>query len=290
MSDVNMFWFLTSYLVAFGLEMARVVRRVSIPRFVILVAGVAGLIAHTFYLFAQGSKTGMPPLLSSTRDWILVLAWLVIVSYLTLTVLSRKLPVGVFLLPVVLILIGAAFFVSDVPKGQAEARDVAINNWTMLHAALLVFGITGVVVGFVLSMMYVVQHRRLKHHQPMVNNLALPNLQRLARLNRYAVVISIPLLTLGMLCGVVTGLWPREGPNPISFVDPVVLTSSVVWLVMIVFLVWLLATKRPAGKQVAWITIWAFGFLLATLIGLEVLTGGHRRPSPPGINTLTTWH
>jgi ABC-type transport system involved in cytochrome c biogenesis permease subunit len=215
-----------------------------------------------------------------------VLAWLVIVSYLTLTALNRRLPVGVFLLPVVLILIGAAYFVSDLPnesvtpKGAATARDIA-NNWAMLHAALLVFGITGVVVGFVLSMMYVVQHRRLKHHQPMVNNLALPSLERLARLNRYAVVISIPLLTLGMFFGLV-GLWSRKGPNPISFVDPVVLTSSIVWLVMIVFLVWLLATKRPVGKQVAWITIWAFGFLLATLIGLEVLTGGHKRPSPLG--------
>jgi hypothetical protein len=49
----------------------------------------------------------------------------------------------------------------------------------------------------------------------------------------------------------------------------------VAWLVMVGFFVWLWRTDRPAGKQVAWLTIWAFGFLLVTLIGLLILAGGH---------------
>jgi uncharacterized membrane protein len=39
--------------------------------------------------------------------------------------------------------------------------------------------------------------------------------------------------------------------------------------------VWLLKTRRTAGRQVAWLTLWACGFLLVTLVGLQVLIGGN---------------
>ena len=38
--------------------------------------------------------------------------------------------------------------------------------------------------------------------------------------------------------------------------------------------VWLLTTRRSTGKQVAALTLWAGGFLLVILIGLQVLSGG----------------
>lgn len=279
MSNVTVFCFLASYLVAFGLEMARWVRRVSINRVVMLVAATAGMVAHTLYLFNRSGETGMPPLLSSTHDWMLVLAWLVVATYLFLTAVDRKLPLGVFLLPLVIFLIVMAYFVSDSPHinispDSSAAKELAYRGWIMLHATLLVFGITGVVVGFVLSVMYLYQHRRLKQHHTMANDLALPSLEKLAKLNRWSVIISVPLLTLGMLFGVFVGLLSRKGSNPISFVDPVVIGNGIVWLVMLVFFIWLLATRRPLGKQVAWTTIWAGGFLLVTVVSLQVLTGG----------------
>ena len=192
------------------------------------------------------------------------------------------------MLPLVLLLIAAAYFVSDVPSAHVVSdgntlRD-AFYHWAMLHASLLVIGIAGVVAGFVLSMMYLVQHRRLKHKQTMQSGMALPSLARIARLNWWAVVISVPLLTLGMATGVGLGVYTTQGPNPITFVDPVVIGNGIVWVLMVAFYCWLMFTRRPAGTQVAWLTIWAFGFLLVTLIGLQVLTDGgassvHRRPA-----------
>jgi len=46
--------------------------------------------------------------------------------------------------------------------------------------------------------------------------------------------------------------------------------------VMVAFFLWILRADRPGGKQIALRTLYAFGFLLVTLIGLQVLTGGHR--------------
>ena len=73
MSNVTVLWFLASYMVAFGLEIARWVRQISINRIVMLVAAAAGMVAHTIYLFNRSGQTEMPPLLSSTHDWMLVL-------------------------------------------------------------------------------------------------------------------------------------------------------------------------------------------------------------------------
>lgn len=146
----------------------------------------------------------------------------------------------------------------------------------MLHASFLVFGIAGVIIGFVFSLMYVVQHRRLKHRQPVQIGLSLPSLATLARLNWWSVVISIPLLTLGLLTGVRLVFLTQETAGPVGFGDPLVVGSVVVWMVMVAFFFWLLRTDNLGGKQIALRTLYAFAFLLITWIGLQILTGGHR--------------
>jgi len=208
-----------------------------------------------------------------------VLAWMIVLFVLFLAIVDRKLPVGLFLLPLVLLLIGAAYVVSDIPSTMAARDPVAgrevLRRWALLHTSLLTFGFGGVIVGFVLSLMYLVQHRRLKHKQAPQGGLTLPSLARLARCNWWAIVVAVPLLTLGMLSGIHLIYLTRTTADPISFRDPIVMASGIVWLVMMAFFGWLLWTPRPAGKQVAWLTLWAFGFLLVTLLGLQVLTGGH---------------
>lgn len=277
MANVTVFCFLASYFAAFVLDGTRLLRRTTVSRTVMLLFAAAGFVAHTVYLFVRAGQTDEPPLLSSTHDWVLVLAWLAIVFYLFLTLIDKNLPVGLFLLPVVLLLIGSTYLVSDeqnaVIAKNPQAMQDAMHNWAMLHASLLVFGIAGVILGFVLSLMYLFQHNRLKHHRVLKTGLQLPNLERLARLNWWSVVVSVPLLTLGMATGIGLAVYSQKGTEAISFTDPVVLINGIGWVVMIVFLVWLWRTHRPTGKHVAWMTLWAFGYLLFTLIGLQVLTG-----------------
>lgn len=275
-AKVTVFCFLASYVVALGLEGVRLLKQNSLNRVVMMAFALAGLVAHSAYLVIRSQKSGLPPLLSSSHDWMLVLAWITVLFYLVLTAVDRNLLVGLFLLPLVLVLIGSAYFVSDSPNTLMDAQP----QWKMLHASLLVLGIAGVIMGIVLSMMYLFQHYRLKNKHSMKPGLKLPNLERLARLNWWAVVLSVPLLTLGMATGVGLGWYSRQGETPLTFRDPVVLGNGLAWLVMIVFFGWLLTTKRPTGKQIAWLTVWASGFLLVTLIGLQMMSG----------RSLSTWH
>ncbi len=189
-AKVSVFCFLASYIVALGLEGVRLLKQTTINRVVMMAFALAGLAAHTIYLVIRSQKSGLPPLLSSSHDWMLVLAWITVLFYVVLTAVDRNLLVGLFLLPLVLILIGSAYFVSDSPNTLMDAQP----QWKMLHASLLVLGIAGVILGIVLSMMYLFQHYRLKNKHTMKPGLKLPNLERLARLNWWSVVLSVPLL------------------------------------------------------------------------------------------------
>ena len=288
--DVSVFCFLASYLCAFGLECRRLYRRTQLNRALALLFTMAGLVAHTVYLANRHPQTAMPPLLSSTHDWLLVLAWMAVLVYLFLAIADRELALGVFLLPVVLILVGTAYFVSRDPnqlvRETPDMREAAGRVWAMLHATLLVFGIAAVLFGFVLSLMYLVQHRRLKHKHARGPGLTLPNLERLVRLNKWAVVLALPLLTMGLLAGVALAWFAPGRPGTLALTDPVVIVSGIAWLVMVAFFGWFAATpaRRTSGKQVAWLTVVAFGFLLVTLLGLQVLgvDSKHAAVSLPG--------
>lgn len=278
-AKVTVLCFLASYLVAFVMELLRLLGRSTLSRFVMIGFGIAGLTAHTMYLYARSRETHLPPLLSSTHDWMLVLAWLLVLIYLFLTTFDRDLALGVFILPLVLVLIGATYFMSQSPNELLNAQ----RGWKMLHAAFLVFGMGGVALGFVSGVMYVAQHRRLKTRHGSQSGWKMPSLERLAQFNRWSVMASFPLLTLGMLTGVLLGVMSQRAAHPVSFADPVVIASAMTWLLLFGLFTWLLRHRRPSGRHVAWLTIFAFGFLMLTLVGLQVLTGSH-------VMHIETWH
>ncbi len=282
MSNVSVFCFLASYVVAFALELTRLLRRSSIRWYAIVAVSLAGFIAHTVYLFVQSGQKELPPLLSSMQDWVLVLAWIAILFYLFASLIDREFALGVFLLPLVLLLIVSAYFVSadtNFLVSTDNPEQAALKRLAITHAGLLVFGIAGVLVGFAMSLMYLYQHRRLKHKQSLREGFSLPSLARLAKWNWWAVMVSVFLLTLGMASGIGLGFQSSGSPSPVTWTDPVVLASGLTWVAMIVFVVWLVKSRHPAGRKVAMLTIWAFGFLLVTLVGTlmfaERIGAGH---------------
>lgn len=270
LSNVTWFCFFASYLCVAALEVARIRQKSPVIRWAALGFGLAGFLAHTAYLFERSRMAELPPLLSSAHDWLLVLAWLGMLMYLFVGLLDRDLTFGLFLIPVVIGVVIAARFVSDTTNASLNAQ----RSWGMLHAAMWVLGAAGVVVGLVLSVMYLLQHRRLRQKSDLHDGLQLPSLERLGRLNWWAVVISVPLLTIGMVTGVGLSLFTRTPESTVALTQPGILISAVVWTTMMALFVWLLVARRTPGRLVAWRTVWAAGFLLVTLIVLQVFNRG----------------
>jgi len=268
---VHLYCFLLSYLVAFGAELAQIIRsRSSAGKMVVVVAMIAGLVAHTSYLFARFQDSGLPPLIGSSHDWLLVLAWLGIAVSLSLAAFSRS-SLAMFILPAVLVLVLLATVVDSSPSELGRA--VEARRWGMLHAATLVIGIGLVLAATGVALMYLLQYQKLRGHIRWVKKLKLPSLERLNTLNRGLVVACVPLLTIGLLTGVVL-VFRTDKAGEFRWSEPIVWGTIMVWLAMVVRLALLLRASELRGRTVARLTLMAGGFLVLTLTGLTLLAGG----------------
>lgn len=257
-----MFCFFASYGLALVLEGTQFLRR-SIPlRALTLGFAAAGLLAHTVYLVVRSRQVDLPPLLGSTHDWLLVLAWLTAVFYLGVQVWDLKLSLGIFVLPLILVLTGTARFVNMAPN----PRIGGIYWWSLAHASMWVLGIGGMTLALAVSLMYLVQHKRLKHHVAELPALHLLSLERLGRLNWWLVIASVPLLTLGMVSGIWMTFITQDQEHPVTLASAAFVVNAVIWAGMTLLFGWLLTARRPAGRLVAIRTILACTFFLGSLL------------------------
>lgn len=272
LENTTLFCFFASYLVALVLEMTQFVWASRASRWGSIVLATAGLLAQSVYLVMRSRQSGLPPLWGSMHDWLIVLAWLGVLSYLVIQTTNHRIGLGIFILPVVLVLVGSAHYVGL----ETRPRD-RLYPLGMFHASTLVLGIAGVTSSLVISMMYVAQHRRLRHKTPEQEGQHLFSLERLARANWWSVVVSAPLLTIGLASGVWLTLLSKSTDRPVDLLSTPFMICGGLWAAMMALFAWLLATRRPQGRHVAWRTIWACGFLLATILMLEVFGGIHHR-------------
>jgi ABC-type transport system involved in cytochrome c biogenesis permease subunit len=245
-----------SYLVSLGLELAQQARPGRAPRIAGLVFGVAGLVAHTIFLIRH------QPNPASAYGSLLLVAWVLAVFYLYGSLHHRSAAWGLFVLPVVLILVWLSFaFYRD-----AESTGNWIDGehvWGAVHGILVLAASVGITVGFLASVMYLVQAHRLRMKRNPLGGLRLLNLERLETMNRRAINWAFPLLTVGLLLGVLR-VPGAESPS-MSWTDPKVLSTVGLWLVGMLLVILRYGAHR-SPRRLAYLTIAAFGLMLVTLI------------------------
>jgi Cytochrome C assembly protein len=276
LEGITRFCFGASYAVALGLELARLIW----PRFglraVALLFGFAGLFAHTVFLGIQR------PTLQSTYGSLLFLAWVLAVFYLYGTVHHRRFAWAVFVLPLVLgLVVLAGYFSPDPgtpPPPPWSERIAALKGeqfWGGVHGTLILLAAVGVSVGFVASVMYLLQARRLRTKVAPSSGVRLLSLERLEEMNRRAVNVAFPLLTVGLLVGLVLLMHVWNSP-PVphgELMNPKFVGTAGLWLVFVVLLV-LRYGLRSRGRLLALGTIAAFVVMLATLAASHPNWGG----------------
>jgi hypothetical protein len=265
---VSLTCFFASYVVALVLEVVQFFTRTSALRWGAMGFSVAGAIAQTIYLVVRSQQSDLPPLLGSTHDWLLVLAWLTVVVLLGIQFWDRQIALGIFLLPLVLALVATARFARAIPNPRLGS----LRDWSMVHASFWVFGMGGVLLALIVSLMYLVQHRRLRDKQLELPGMHLLSLERLGHLNRWLILVSVPFLTLGMASGLWMSYLAKGTAHPVNLASADFVAIALMWLMMAVLCGWLLSSRQPAGKLVAWRTLWACGFLIGVLLLMKVLS------------------
>ncbi len=271
LSGVGVICFAASYLVAFALEVSRLVFRSGVRGALMLGFAGAGLVAHSAYLYYRAVKAAGSPL-SSQHDWYMLAAWALVAVYLYLVYYHPHAAFGLFLLPVALGLVAAGkFFASSEPF----AREPASKVWGIIHGTSLLLTAVAVSVGFVAGLMYLSQTRRLKHKLPPIRGMRLPSLEWLGRVNSRAIVVSLLTLGIGLVSGVILQvIGSHEQDAALPWNDPVVLSTELMfgWL-LFATIVGVLYRPARKGRKVASLTVVSFVFLVIALaIGLLLET------------------
>ncbi len=276
-AGINNLVFFLCYLAVVGLGVVQAFGPTRARKLLLLVLLAAGLIFHTAYLWVRAIQADACPL-SSPYDWHLLAAWLLALIALLLGLTYRRLALGLFVMPLVVVLVGAAQFADREPFAPVRASRL----WGNVHGTFLLLGTVAVMIGFAAGLTYLVQAYRLK--RKWLRGPHLPSLEWLERLNSRALAVSALLLAVGFASGVVLNRTKTAlAGGVLSWTDPVVISSAAM-------LVWVVAAEffhliyRPArrGRKVAYLTLATFLFLAVCLTVMLFVESGHGPRKPAG--------
>ncbi len=259
--------FAASYLLAFGCELARLRWPGVTLRWVALAWGGVGLFTHSVFLAVHH------PSPAAAYGATLAVAWVLAVFYLYGSLHAPRRAWAVFILPMVLGLVAlAAFAVSSTDKTAVLGDKL----WAAVHGVFVLLAAVGVCVGCIASVMYLIQADRLRRKLPPLGRMNLLSLERLEQMSRRAVNLAFPLLTVGLLLGaVLLRQYHDLGDNWFSLK---VLGTVGLWAVFGV-LMYLRYAAGVSGRRLAWLTIAAFGLMLAVLLAAHPFAND-RTPLP----------
>ena len=195
--DLTLTAIVLAYTVAWLLEASRLFSRAAGRGPAVL--GLVGAVSwprRAIWAIGRLRRPASP--LSSSFDWCLLAAWLLVAAYLYLTVYHPRGAIGLVVLPLALLLIAAAALFAD---RQPIAPQPASQLWGAIHGIFLLLGTVTVMIGFAAGVLYLVQASRLKRKLPAPGGLRLPSLEWLDRINSRVVVISVILVAIGFLAG-----------------------------------------------------------------------------------------
>ncbi len=255
---ITVLCFVASYAVTFALELWRLKRPGPAARFVALGFAAAGLFAHATYLIMKSQAL---PLGTPTGS-LLLIALILAVFYFFEAIHHFRIAWAIFVLPIVLILIALAVITEDataMPRADSGWK----YFWGVAHGTLLILAAVGVSVGFIASVMYLVQLGRLRAKVAPNQGLTLFNLERLELMNRRAILWSFPFLTAGLLAGFALQVY--DGFLLQDWLNPRIAAVVGLWVVFAILL-YLRYRVHVRGRALAIWTMIAFAIFLIALV------------------------
>ncbi|MBT6723590.1 MAG: cytochrome C assembly protein [Planctomycetaceae bacterium] len=265
MTKISLSCFAFSYAIAMILEISRLFFRAPIRFLIIIGITIAGIFAHTVYLclkFQKDFSGGTP--MASWYDWCLMVSLAIAITYVIIAIKKNENSVGIFFLPLVLLLILIAMLIKN---RDAFTPSEATNVWAITHGISLLLGTSAMIIAFVAGVMYLVHAFRLKKKMPPRVGFRLPSLEWLEQCNRQSLFYATGLIAAGLVSGAIMNvLQNSENSAGIPWTNSVIVSSGAL-------LFWLLgvtvfeALYKPArqGQKIAYLTLASFVFLMMVL-------------------------
>lgn len=218
-----------------------------------------GWLAQTALLAAQAvASEGFP--WTTWAGSLNLFVWLVVSAYLIWGCGSRYRLLGLAVMPLIVLLFAVAY----AGGGTGDLRGSGYSDlFLALHVGLVLVGFAGLTLAATLSGLYLWQEGRLKRREAAILRLRAPALVTLDRLAARTVVVSLPILTLGMVVGVAR--LADEGGS----VDALMAVTLAAWAVYGLFLV-LRYGVGWRGRRGAYLALGGLALVLAVHFGLPL--------------------
>ena len=134
--------------------------------------------------------------------------------------------------------------------------------WGAIHGTLILLAAVGVSVGFLASVMYLIQARRLRKKLNPGRVVPMLSLERLETMNRRALNLAFPLLTIGLLVGSI--LLRQSHSSSDNWLSLKIISTAGLWVVFLV-LVYLRYGVHVPPRRLALLSVVAFALMLVAL-------------------------
>lgn len=198
---------------------------------------VGGLVLHYLALLDRSRLIHAVPY-DDLFGSLSLFAWLIAATYLCLEAIHRRQAVGPFVLPIVIVV----FLLAHGPEAKPIAAPPAQGPLFAFHVTLNILAYSAFAISFVLSVIFLIQNRRLRAHKLGIVGWRFPALDVLERMTRSSVLIGCGSLAIGMTAGFILahrqkGLY-WDG-------DPKVIVTI---LILAVYVGYMLVARTAAGR------------------------------------------
>ena len=256
-------------------------RRVS-PRLARLLM-IGAFCAQTLYLVFEAVRYGNIPV-KGLPDTLFFFLWFTVLVTIFVDRAYRVPALIAYLMPLMMAFALPAMLL--VNRGVSLPEKLSPIP-TVLHVVPTFLGYALFAVGFIASLMYILQEHRLKLRMAGPLFERLPSLAELDAVARRCIVFGFPVFTLGLLLGVV---WARSSGNLLFaqwHSDPKIISGIATWIIYLAIVRVRLASVWH-GRKVAWLTIAGFVFILFTFVGTFLLGGQHAFKSSQAVGSIIT--
>ncbi|MBR6528046.1 MAG: c-type cytochrome biogenesis protein CcsB [Lachnospiraceae bacterium] len=224
---------------------------------------VLGFAVHTLALVVRGVGAGRLPL-TNQYEFATSFAWGIALCYLFFMKKYGFRAMGVFVAPVVFLIIGYAAMQS---REVNELMPALQSNWLSIHVSTAIISYGSFGVAFGVSMLYLF---RGKMAEDEFRRKELPELERLDLISYRAISLGFLFLTLVIVTG---AIWAERAWGRYWSWDPKETWSLITWIIYALYLHMRL-TKGWRGKKAAWFAVIGFVCVVFTYIGVNTLLPG----------------
>lgn len=206
-----------------GYLLSLLIKKVILARISTWILALAFGFLTAYLLPAAFSSADFPNL--GSRAFFSFCAWAASGVYLALQFKTKTRLLGAFISPFILLFVIIA---ASQATGKALLPEGLQSRLATAHLAFAIVGEILFVLASCAGAMFIIQNSLLKNKKMTSMSRLLPPLGDLDRINHLCLLWGFPILTLGIITGVVYAAFVWENPWP---VDPKVIWSSAAWII-----------------------------------------------------------